>query len=146
VRYRDADVHALWLDNRLSKSIALSASRRVSEDAPVVELVNVILLSANRKSASHFRIRRDGARSLVELLIDGATHEELVLPLALHAPVIRRLSVMASLPSYAQGQASEGFIVLQLGGESQLAFAIRVQGHGDNLEAWLRPVSADEVR
>ena len=61
-------------------------------------------------------------------------------PLTLHRPIIRRLGVMASLPVYRKGDCAESTIQLVVG-ERNLDFEIRVMGHGESLEAWLRGVT-----
>jgi type II secretory ATPase GspE/PulE/Tfp pilus assembly ATPase PilB-like protein len=133
---------------RLSVRSAISTVARsncLMVDAPVIRLVNAILLSSVKKGASAIRIRHDGTRSIVEFLIDGVAHEEMGPPVKLHAPIIRRLSIMANLPMYAKGEAAVGYIHLSLGGDRHAYFAVRVEGHGDGLEAQLRAITAAEM-
>src|SRR5437868_1997617 len=109
-------------------------------DSQVVKLTNLLLIAALKKGASRLRLYHDGARAVVDLVVDGETREELAPPAALHAAIVRRLSVMASLPVYKQGEFAEGTIHLDLGAGSRATFAIRVMGQGDDVEAWLRIV------
>ena len=109
-------------------------------EAPVVTLVNAMLLSAARKKATEIWVRHDDAgEPLVSFKIDDAWKDEMRPPAVLHAPLVRRLAVMASLPSYGPDDYAQGTIVLVVGEARRLAFDIRVRGHGDQLEALLRP-------
>ena len=97
--------------------------------APLVKLANAILFSAIKKSAEEFRIRPDG---VVEFLINGETKEEMQLPADLYAHVIRRMSVMASLPVYPKGDCAFGRFNL-LVGKLSYYFEVVVRGHGPDL-------------
>ena len=105
---------------------------------PIVRMAYAILLSAEKKRATEIWIRRDGAQALVSFKLDDAWCDELEMPLAVHARVVRRIGVMASLPTYGKDQHAQGTIVLEVGDRS-LSFDVRVRGHGDALEAQLRP-------
>ncbi len=98
----------------------------------IVDLTNALLLGVIKKSPEAFRIRPAGDTSVVEHLVDGQVHEELRTPTSVLVAVIRRLAVMASLPTYGKGEAAAGRIHLQLGDASHY-FEIRVEGHGPEL-------------
>jgi len=115
-------------------------------DPPLVKLANMVLLSALAKGAQTIAIRRDTAEECVVMFsIAGASHEELRPPLSLLGPLVRRLSVLANLPSYLKGQGATGFIHLIIGSDREAWFAIRVEGHGDGLTARLRILGPHEV-
>jgi type II secretory ATPase GspE/PulE/Tfp pilus assembly ATPase PilB-like protein len=105
-------------------------------DAPVVELVNAILLSAIKHGATAIRIRRADERACVELVFDGApyrapeTREEIRPPLALFAPIVRRLGVMASLP-YRGREIARGTFALVVDESRRFDFELEVAGHGE---------------
>lgn len=107
-----------------------------SATSPVATLANAILLSADKKQASQIWIRREG----VSFQRDGEWHPEMELPPALHGPLVRRLGIMGSLPSYGKDEYAQGTIVLMVGETRTLTFDVRVRGHGEALEALLRSV------
>ena len=109
------------------------------EDSPVVKLVNAVLLAALHKGATTVRIRPDTAtEGVVEMQIAGVTHEEMRPPGQLAGSMIRRLGVMASVPTYPKGAAGTGFIHLTIGERRAAYFALRLEGHGPAQTAELR--------
>ena len=58
---------------------------RASEDAPVVRLVNVLLLNAIRKGASDIHVECYEKRLRVRYRVDGVLHEEMAPPMKLKA-------------------------------------------------------------
>jgi type II secretory ATPase GspE/PulE/Tfp pilus assembly ATPase PilB-like protein len=112
-----------------------------ADEGPVTKLVYAILLSALRKRATDLAVRRVDGRPRVDFVIDGTEIEEMRPPLLLHQPLVRRLAVMASLPTYAKGEYAEGTITLRLADDREASFAIRVEGHGDTLAAYLHVLS-----
>ena len=113
--------------------MAMVESADRSHDSPVIRLVNAVLVSAIKARASMIRIER----SVVTFTIGGTECEELRLPEGINAAIVRRLSVMASLPIYPRGQAAEGQIHLRVDDDRETYFALRVTGHGDDLRATL---------
>jgi type II secretory ATPase GspE/PulE/Tfp pilus assembly ATPase PilB-like protein len=113
-----------------------------SADSPVIRLVDAVLISAIKAHASMIRIER----SVVTFTIGGTECEEMRLPEGIHAAVVRRLSVMASLPTYARGQAAEGRIHLRIGDDREMYFALRVAGHGDDLRATLVLLKPEDLQ
>ncbi len=111
-------------------------------DSPVIRITNAILLSAIKQRASMIRIER----SIVTLTVGGTEREELRPPAAIHAAIVRRLSIMANLPVYAKDQAAEGRIQLLAGDERETHFAVRVAGHGDALRATLVLLRPEELQ
>ena len=112
-----------------------------ADEGPVPKIVYAILLSALHKRATEIAIHRVGGEPRVDFLIDGVEHEEMRPPERLHEPMIRRLAVMGSLPTYAKGQAAEGRITLQIATAREVEFALRVEGHGPALAAFVRVIS-----
>ncbi len=111
----------------------------MTDESPIVKLTYALLLAAAGKRATEIWIRREAGRSLVSFEIDGQWHEEMRPPSALHARIVRRLAVMGSLPTYNKGEYAHGQLVLEID-HRRLAFELRVRGHGDDLEARLRPI------
>jgi type II secretory ATPase GspE/PulE/Tfp pilus assembly ATPase PilB-like protein len=115
-------------------------------DSPIVTLVNAILLAAIKQHATEIAIyTATGADCTIEFTIDGTVHEEMRPERSLLAPIVRRLAIMASLPTYPKGMGAEGTIHLIVGDDRHAYFALYVEGHGDEMAASLRVLPPDDV-
>lgn len=108
------------------------------DESPVGKLVNAILLSSLKKRATEIAIRKVEGAPVVDFLIDGAPVREMQPPVAIHDHVVRRLRVMASIPFYPRGHHGVGTLVLMIGGERRVEFAVKAEGHGEDLAVYLR--------
>jgi type IV pilus assembly protein PilB len=97
------------------EEIDLEGLEQASEDAPVVRLVNALLIDAIRKRASDIHIEPYEKLFRVRFRIDGVMHEILQPPLALKAAVASRIKVMASLDIAERRLPQDGRIKLKLG-------------------------------
>lgn len=115
-------------------------------DSPVVTLVNAILLAAVKKSAREVAIygKAEGDCT-VEFIAGDIVHEEMRPERSLLAPIIRRLAIMASLPTYPKGMGAEGTIHLIIGDNRHAYFALYVEGHGEDMAASLRILAPGEA-
>ena len=115
-------------------------------DSPVVTLVNAILLAAVKKGAREVAIYGAAeGNCTVEFIAGDIVHEEMRPERTLLAPIIRRLAIMASLPTYPKGMGAEGTIHLVIGDNRHAYFALYVEGHGDDMAASLRILAPDEA-
>jgi type II secretory ATPase GspE/PulE/Tfp pilus assembly ATPase PilB-like protein len=111
-----------------------------------VTLVNAILLAAVKKSAHEIAIYAASAdHCTVEFIAGDLVHEEMRPQRSLLAPIVRRLAIMASLPTYPKGMGAEGTIHLIIGDDRHVYFAVYVEGHGDDMAASLRIMAPDEA-
>jgi hypothetical protein len=75
---------------------------------------------------------------VVTFRIDGVDQVEMMPPALLRASIVRRLAVMADLPTYPSGGSAKGEIILAFDHRpEQPRFAVRVSGHGGRLTATL---------
>jgi type IV pilus assembly protein PilB len=72
-------------------------SERLSQEAPVVKLVNLILERAISKRASDIHAEPQDKSMIIRYRIDGVLHEEIVIPRMLKAAVISRFKIMAKI-------------------------------------------------
>jgi hypothetical protein len=79
----------------------------MDSNAPVPKLVNMILFVAARKQVRHISIVPETSSRVLHWM-DGAWHEELMMPVALHPMVIRRLAVLMGVLAPAAGQLATG--------------------------------------
>ena len=99
---------------------------RASEDAPVVRLVNVILLNAIRKGASDVHIEPYEKRLRVRYRIDGVLHEEMAPPLRLKSAISSRVKIMSQLDIAERRLPQDGRIKLKLGKNREMDFRVSV--------------------
>jgi len=99
---------------------------RQSEDAPVVRLVNVLLLNAIRKGASDVHVEPYEKRLRVRYRIDGVLHEEMSPPIKLKAAIVSRLKIMSQLDIAERRLPQDGRIKLKLGKGREMDFRVSV--------------------
>jgi type IV pilus assembly protein PilB len=95
-----------------------------SADAPVVRLVNVLLLNAIRKGASDIHVEPYEKRLRVRYRIDGVLHEEMSPPLKLKNALVSRLKIMSTLDIAERRLPQDGRIKLKLGKGREMDFRV----------------------
>jgi len=99
---------------------------RASADAPVVRLVNVLLLNAIRKGASDIHVEAYEKKLRVRYRVDGVLHEEMTPPLKLKAAIVSRLKIMSQLDIAERRLPQDGRIKLKLGKGREMDFRVSV--------------------
>ena len=99
---------------------------RASADAPVVRLVNVLLLNAIRKGASDIHCEPYEKRFRVRYRVDGVLHEEMAPPMKLKNAIISRLKIMSQLDIAERRLPQDGRIKLKLGKGREMDFRVSV--------------------
>ncbi len=99
---------------------------KASEDAPVVRLVNVVLLNAIRKGASDIHIEPYEKRMRVRYRVDGVLHEEMSPPLKLKNALSSRLKIMSQLDIAERRLPQDGRIKMKLGRDREMDFRVSV--------------------
>jgi type IV pilus assembly protein PilB len=84
---------------------------RASEDAPVVRLVNVLLLNAIKKGVSDIHVEPYEKRLRVRYRIDGVLSEEMNPPMKLKNALVSRLKIMAKLDIAERRLPQDGRII-----------------------------------
>jgi len=90
----------------------------VSEDAPVVQVVQRIITQALRDRASDIHIEPRAERVRVRYRIDGALHDVLDLPMAMGPAVSSRIKILANMNIVERRRAQDGQISMDLDGHS----------------------------
>ena len=104
------------------------------DDAPVIRFINALLTQALRERASDIHIEAFEGRSLVRLRIDGALRDVLEPPRALHAALVSRVKVMASLDIAEKRLPQDGRITLRLAGRPvDVRVSTLPTGHGERV-------------
>jgi len=97
-----------------------------AEGAPVVRLVNAILLNAIQKGASDIHIEPYEQELRVRYRIDGVLIPEMKPPLKLKNPLVSRLKIMSQLDIAERRLPQDGRIKLKMGRGREMDFRVSV--------------------
>jgi type IV pilus assembly protein PilB len=97
-----------------------------AEEAPVVKLVNLILLDAIKKGASDIHVEPYEKDFRVRFRIDGVLYEVMKPPMRLRSAIISRLKIMSELDISERRLPQDGRIKLKLGKGKEMD--VRVSG------------------
>jgi type IV pilus assembly protein PilB len=95
-------------------------------EAPVVKLVNLILLDAIKKGASDIHVEPYEKEFRVRFRIDGVLYEVMKPPMKLKNAIISRLKIMAELDISERRLPQDGRIKLKLGKGKEMDFRVSV--------------------
>ncbi|MBU0550029.1 type IV-A pilus assembly ATPase PilB [Myxococcota bacterium] len=99
---------------------------RSSEDAPVVRLVNLILIDAIKRNASDIHIEPYEKSFRVRYRIDGVLYEIMNPPLKLKNAITSRIKIMSALDIAERRLPQDGRIKIKLGGGKEMDFRVSV--------------------
>jgi type IV pilus assembly protein PilB len=99
---------------------------KAAEGAPVVRLVNAILLNAIKKGASDIHVEPYEKKLRVRYRIDGVLLDEMQPPLKLKNAIASRLKIMASLDIAERRLPQDGRIKLKMGKGREMDFRVSV--------------------
>ncbi len=99
---------------------------KAADDAPVVKLVNLILLDAIKKGASDIHVEPYEKDFRVRFRIDGVCYEVMRPPFKLKTAITARLKVMAELDIAERRLPQDGRIKLKLGKGKEMDFRVSV--------------------
>ncbi|HEY8243734.1 MAG TPA: type II secretion system ATPase GspE [Casimicrobiaceae bacterium] len=111
---RDADLSRLMQELPRSDDLLDGADAL----APVIRMINALLLQAVRERASDLHFEPYDERAVVRFRIDGVLSDVLEPPRALHAAIVSRLKIMANLDIAEKRLPQDGRIALKLGDRS----------------------------
>jgi len=107
---RETDLARLMQDMPVTEDLLDSTTQ-----APVIRMINALLLQALRERASDLHFEPFEARSVVRFRVDGVLRDIIEPPRALHAALVSRLKIMASLDIAEKRLPQDGRIALKLG-------------------------------
>jgi type IV pilus assembly protein PilB len=100
-----------------TEEMDISKSVSESHEAPVISLVNLIMLRAIKEGASDIHIETYGDRSLkVRYRIDGVLHDIMSPPRNLHMAIISRIKIMSNMNIAERRLPQDGRIKVQVHG------------------------------
>jgi len=97
-----------------NEEIDLSTLSRMSEDAPVVRLVNVLLVDALRRGASDIHIEPYEKELRIRFRIDGVLYDVMHPPLKLRDALISRIKIMSKLDISEKRLPQDGRIKIKV--------------------------------
>ncbi len=106
--------------------INLLELEKQAEGAPVVRLVNAILLNAIKKGASDIHVEPYEKKLRVRYRIDGVLMEEMQPPIKLKNAIASRLKIMSSLDIAERRLPQDGRIKLKMGKGKEMDFRVSV--------------------
>ncbi|MGQ0505516.1 MAG: type IV-A pilus assembly ATPase PilB [Myxococcaceae bacterium] len=99
---------------------------RGADDAPVVKLVNLILLDAIKKGASDIHVEPYEKDFRVRFRIDGSLYDVMKPPMKLKNAITSRLKIMSSLDISERRLPQDGRIKIKTGGGKEMDFRVSV--------------------
>ncbi len=97
---------------------------RASEDAPVIRLVNVILVDAIKRGTSDIHVEPYEKSFRVRFRVDGVLEEVMRPPMKLRNAIISRLKIMANLDIAERRLPQDGRIKLRMGRNREMDFRV----------------------
>ena len=104
------------IKTRGAEDDGLETLRRLVDDAPVVRLVNVIILQAVRRRASDIHVEPQEHRVRIRYRIDGTLYNVMTPPKHVQAGVVSRVKIMAQMDIAERRLPQDGRIQLNADG------------------------------
>jgi len=98
------------------RQVAATSSRVVSDDAPIVHLVDIIVTQGVRDRASDIHIEPQSDRLRIRYRIDGALHDVLALPAAMGPALVSRIKILADMNIVERRRPQDGQMVTEVDG------------------------------
>lgn len=121
MRQSEADVFViddggeeLDIETVTAHSIDVSDPAAGVDDSPVIKLVNYVILSAVRESASDIHIEPDDGTLRVRYRVDGRLYEKIEPPYHMLAALVSRIKIMAALDISERRVPQDGAITIRV--------------------------------
>jgi type IV pilus assembly protein PilB len=95
-------------------SIDINDAEIDGDDSPIIKLVNHIILSAVRESASDIHIEPDDGRLRVRYRVDGRLYEKVQPPYKMQSALVSRIKIMSSLDISERRVPQDGAIAIHV--------------------------------
>lgn len=104
------------------------------DDAPIIRLINALFTQALREQASDIHIEAFENRSVVRFRVDGTLRDVIEPQRALHAAMVSRIKIMASMDIAEKRLPQDGRINLRLAGRPvDVRVSTLPTGHGERV-------------
>jgi type IV pilus assembly protein PilB len=105
---------------------SIEDAAKAADDAPVVKLVNLILLDAIKKHASDIHVEPYEKDFRVRFRIDGVLYDVMKPPMKLKNAITSRLKIMAELDISERRLPQDGRIKIKVAGGKEMDFRVSV--------------------
>jgi type IV pilus assembly protein PilB len=122
----EADDEEFRLEDAQEEDINVLDLEKSAGDAPVVKLVNLILLDAIRKNASDIHVEPYEKSMRIRYRIDGVLYEVMKPPLKLKNAITSRFKIMSNLDIAERRLPQDGRIKMKLGRGKEMDFRVSV--------------------
>src|SRR2546426_9632359 len=120
------DENEISVEKDADDSLDINDLEKSAADAPVVKLVNLILLDAIKKGASDIHVEPYEKDFRVRYRVDGVLYDVMKPPMKLKQAIISRLKIMAELDIPERRLPQDGRIKLKLGKGREMDFRVSV--------------------
>ncbi len=104
------------------------------DDAPIIRMINALLTQASRDNASDIHIEAFESYSTVRFRVDGTLRDVVRPRRELHAALVSRIKIMASLDIAEKRLPQDGRITLRIGGRPMdVRVSTLPTGHGERV-------------
>ena len=114
----NSQVEAFQTRDSQHKVESAPAPTVVSENAPVVQVVQLMITQGLRDRASDIHVEPQGDRVRVRYRVDGALHEVLDLPSSMGPAIVSRIKIMADMNIVERRRPQDGQISLEIEGRA----------------------------
>ena len=143
-QYSQGDLNAAQVIDEVEETVDLSRLLQempvfedlleMNDDAPVIRMINSLLKQASRDGASDIHLEAFERKSIVRFRIDGDLRDVVEMRRDLHAALVSRIKIMASMDIAEKRIPQDGRISLRFGGR---AIDVRVStlptAHGERV-------------
>lgn len=143
-QYSQGDLNAAQVIDEVEETVDLSRLLQempvfedlleMNDDAPVIRMINSLLKQASRDGASDIHLEAFERKSIVRFRIDGDLRDIVEMRRDLHAALVSRIKIMASMDIAEKRIPQDGRISLRFGGR---AIDVRVStlptAHGERV-------------
>jgi general secretion pathway protein E len=104
------------------------------DEAPIIRMINAMLVQALRAGASDIHFEPYEGRSVIRFRTDGMLHDVVMPPRAVHSALASRVKVMAELDIAEKRLPQDGRISLRIGGRQvDVRVSTLPTGHGERV-------------
>jgi type IV pilus assembly protein PilB len=93
---KSIDIKALTIDEGKEETEP-EKLKNIAEEAPIIKLVNLIILQAIRDKASDIHVEPEEDSLKIRFRIDGILHEQATIPKQMQAAVLSRMKIMSEM-------------------------------------------------
>ncbi len=122
----DEEEEEFDFDEDVEEDINVLDLEKSAGDAPVVKLVNLILLDAIRKNASDIHVEPYEKQLRIRYRIDGVLYEVMKPPIKLKHAITSRLKIMSNLDIAERRLPQDGRIKMKMGRGKEMDFRVSV--------------------